>query len=134
MLKIAYTSLSLLLLLTLAGCSDMGSSVTITPGQVSFANQVQPLFNTYCVSCHNPGSAPTHGNLDLTSYATLMDTTGPSKPIHAPLIIPNQADSSYLYKRITGVIQPQMPLGGPYLSESQISIIEDWINQGAKNN
>jgi hypothetical protein len=24
-----------------------------------------------------------------------------------------------------------MPLGGPYLSPDQISLIEDWINQGA---
>ena len=125
--------MALLMLLILAGCSDMGDPVTTAPGgQISYASQIQPIFNQNC-GCHITGTFPK--NLHLNSYATLMAVPpDPNAPVDAPVVIPGQPDSSHLYLRLTGVEQPQMPFGGPYLSDDLLNTVYQWIEQGAQNN
>lgn len=121
-----------ILALVLSGCSDLGNQAptgTGGTGTVSYA-QVQNIFNSPCVQCHF-GSNPS-GGLSLTSYGSWQSATGP----HADsLIVPNQPEVSYLVLRITGQVQPQMPLNGPpYLMQGQIDVIVQWISEGAPNN
>lgn len=118
--------------LLLGSCSDQGNTVN---GSNNGGNlqptytQVLAIFQANCTtSCHS-GTAPT-GNLDLTTYAGLMDSIGP----HAPVITPFLPDSSYLVKRIRGIVTPPMPLIGSALQPSQIDSISDWIAAGALNN
>ena len=138
--KIVIILSSTLLLLALAGCEDLGDKVqpppsAPTPATISYAAQIQPIFNDNCTGCHNTGLASYHGNLNLQSYATLTDTEEPDAPLHAEiLVIPGEPESSFLIQRITGEIPPQMPLGGTPLSEDQINLIRDWIEQGVLNN
>ena len=94
--------------------------------QVSYTNQIQPIFNTNCTNCHVGGGAAT---LDLTSYDGVM-----SGGVSGLSIISGDNENSELYIRI---ILPEgaagsMPPNDP-LSQEEIDLIGEWINEGANN-
>ena len=98
---------------------------------VSFTNDVQPIFDQSCTSCH-----PSSGNLDLTSansYTQLVDVD--ASGYSGKRVIAGDADNSILFKKIdgSGAYGSNMPLGGS-LSSGQIATIKQWIEEGAKNN
>jgi Cytochrome c. len=99
---------------------------------VSFSNQIQPIFNSQCTGCHG-GT----GGLTITagvSYNNLVNVFAQSSCTSLKRVLPNDADNSVLYKKVSGTTcGNQMPQGGA-LSTSDIALIRDWINQGAKNN
>jgi len=110
---------------------DETSSNSETTEEVSFSQDVQPIFDAYCVSCHPPS-----GSLDLRpgySYNDIVNV--PASNYNGILVVPGDAEASVLYKKIdgSGAYGPNMPLGG-MLSSTQIAIIRNWINQGAPNN
>lgn len=120
-----------LMILAVWGCSDMGSEVTSLNQDnpdtlISYSADIQPIFNANCANCHTGGGSS--GNLRLDNYTLLMSTG-----IHAPVIVANQPDSSYLVKKIEGTAGDRMPLGG-FLSLSDSLIIRVWISQGAMDN
>ena len=92
------------------------------PDTVYFGNTILPLLVSNCAmpGCHN------HGELDLTSYASIMNS-GIVKPLH-----PN---TSKLVRVINGGGEEAMP-PSPYsaLTSDQINSIKTWIDQGAKFN
>ncbi len=94
---------------------------------VSFKDDVQPIFNARCVTCH--GDVGPEDGLSLTSYENVMagSNTG-------PVVIPGQPENSELVKRIKGISQPRMPFGQTPLTDQQIQLIESWVAQGAQNN
>jgi hypothetical protein len=114
------------------GCSDKGSnpvsSISPPPTQnVSFMNQVVPFFINYgCDGCHGD-----NGGLEVQSVTKLL-TGG----IHGPAIVAGNADSSLMVKKLSASppFGDRMPRGGPYLADSTIQILKQWINQGAKDN
>jgi hypothetical protein len=99
---------------------------------VSFSNQIQPIFNSQCTGCHG-GS----GGLTITasvSYNNLVNRNAESSCTSLKRVLPNDAANSVLYKKVSGTTcGSQMPQGGS-LSASDITLIRDWINQGANNN
>ncbi len=100
---------------------------TATPGgsaTVSYSQDVQPIFNQRCIMCHG-GSA----GLWLDSYERVM--AGSER---GPVVVPGEPEASELYRRITGVSQPSMPLGQPPLSQQEIETIRRWIAEGAPKN
>ena len=129
--------LSLLLLVVLAmasvvvGCGDddgeenggSGDGGNGDPGPVSYQDDVQPIFDNSCTVCH--GSS---GGLSLDSYADLM-AGGNS----GDAVVAEDADNSLLVQVIEGTVTPQMPPGGS-LSDSDISTIREWIDDGALDN
>ena len=92
--------------------------------QVDYNSQIQPIFNTNCITCHQYGGSAT---LNLTSYSGLMNGgwSGAS-------IIAGDHENSLLYQRINlpvstdGSMPPNVPL-----SQSEIDLIAQWIDQGA---
>ena len=52
------------------------------------------------------------------------------------LVIPSNANDSYLVKKLEGrqSVGARMPLGGEALDNIDLSNVKNWINQGAKNN
>lgn len=87
--------------------------------------QVNSILQQRCVMCHTGPQAA--GNLRLDSYAGVM--AGGSK---GPIVVPKSPEKSDLLRRIRGDSQPRMPLNGPpWLSESETSVIEQWIAAGA---
>ena len=124
------------IILIIAGCSsdedvvptggDNGNSL---PDTVFYAD-VQTIFGTAasagnCAlsSCHD-ATAPEQG-LNMTTYNTILAGSN-----SGAVVIPDSSSQSELYKRITGVSTPQMPLGGS-LSAAQIELIGKWIDDGA---
>lgn len=94
---------------------------------VSFANNVQPVFNQHCTNCHS-GSFPDY-NLRLDTYANVM-TGGQSGVV----VLAGNPNASILIQRLEGTLTPQMPYQQTPLPQSTIDLIRDWISQGASNN
>jgi hypothetical protein len=92
--------------------------------KTSTAEQALPILNQRCASCH--GAAQQMSGYDLrTREAALRGGT------RGAAIVPGKADESALVLRLTGDLQPAMPLGGK-LKDSEIAVIRQWINEGAK--
>jgi hypothetical protein len=115
----------------LTGCGDIGSGSgeNITgPQAVSYADDVRPILQANCVSCHSPGSFS--GELDLSSHAALMQG-GRSGDV----VVAGSSSTSLLVDKISSnAVGFRMPPFDPGLTQSDISIIEEWINDGAPDN
>jgi glucose/arabinose dehydrogenase/cytochrome c551/c552 len=93
------------------------------PAAIDFARDVQPIFREHCVGCHGPTQQ--FGGLRLDRRADAL--RGGSQTD----IGPGNAQGSRLYHRLIGTtFGTQMPPTGP-LSETQVEIIEHWIDEGA---
>ena len=88
---------------------------------VDYETEIQPIFNNNCGNCHIGNSS---GGVNLSSYQNVMDSD---------VIIPFDADDSELYDLITENNNggDDMPPGNAELSDTQIALIEAWINEGA---
>ncbi len=94
--------------------------------QISFNNQVRPILNKHCVSCH--GGVKQQGDLNLLFEHTAK---APAKSGNKA-IVDGSLSQSELYNRIThNDPELRMPLEKAPLSEDEISILEKWIKQGA---
>ena len=108
---------------------------------VSFSSQVQPILNTACISCHSgSGEGVTQTQLALDNYESVMRGTK-----LGPVVVPGSAVSSSLYLVINHLVDTkiQMPPHhdnklaqgeGKALTTEQITVIKNWIEQGANNN
>ena len=111
-------------------------TVSVSPAGVSFSGQIQPIFTNNCVSrgCHPGGGAP-FPLAQGQSYGNLVNAPATFSPCAVLRVKPFSADSSVLYRRVSGTsCGNQMPLGFPSLSPSDQNLIRSWINQGALNN
>lgn len=113
---------------------------------VSFSQNVQPVFNHYCavVGCHVPGN-PASG-LILTQGFAYEQLVGVPSMQHPDLkrVAPGDATYSYLHMKIVGSAPADADAGaitlmpaqatGSALTATQKSTIETWINQGAADN
>ena len=104
-------------------------TATVTPAtevasEVSFINDVMPIFESTCIKCH--GGEQTKEGLDLKSYESLMKGS-----FNGSVIEPGNAQNSYLVQQI---IKGEMPKRGGKLSDENIQTIIDWVNAGALNN
>ncbi len=130
----------ILFFLTFLGCI-IGTVILISScssnekNYVSYTQDIDPIFKTACISCHISETGE-NGNLNLSGYSTLM--AGDS--YNGPVVIPGDADHSLLYEAVSKPTEEQsrlsgrMPFGLNPLSTIQINQIEDWINEGAKDN
>lgn len=92
----------------------------------AYLKLVAPVFNKYCMSCHEGDAA--EGGLSLATHGELM-TGGDSGPV----IEVGDGENSYLIQLVRGDEQPVMPpdeMEGP--TEKEISQIVAWIDAGAK--
>ena len=96
-------------------------------GTVDFAGQIQPILRANCLECHSQDKRK--GGLSLTTYTDVLDG-GRSGAI----VRPGKSDGSLMFHRISGSIEPQMPLDELPLSESEVALIRLWIDQGARPN
>ena len=95
-------------------------------GKVDFARDVQPLFRTYCYSCHGPTVQNNNFRLDRRRDS-LPNRVG----ANGARVVPGNRAASRLYLRVTGQAGMQMPPTGA-LSPEQIRIVSAWIDQGAE--
>jgi len=117
------------LLFLLPACSD-----TEGLGEISYEEQIQGnIFNISClIGCHD---GTRRGGVELSSWSTLMEGGD-----NGDVIIPFNAEESRLVVSVEGgsnvgiPVEPMPPAGRSQLNLSEIRIIKDWIDQGAKDN
>ncbi len=91
-----------------------------TTAAVTYTGSIVPLLESYCLSCHNSGSAANlGGNIVLDTYASVKISA-----TNGQLLGSVKHASGY----------SQMPKGSTKLSDYQIARIEKWINDGIINN
>jgi hypothetical protein len=91
---------------------------------VDFAASIHPIFAAKCNPCHS-GDSPRAG-LSFASREALLKG-GRS----GPALVPGKASASLLIARVTGKTLPAMPMGGARLSDAEIKLLSDWIDQNA---
>lgn len=129
----------LLMAVAFAACSKSSpagpTSPSVSDTTVSFASQVQPIFTESCAvpGCHVTGGIAPMSLQVGKAYGDIVNV--PSiEQLPYIRVKPYDADSSYLYLKITGRAGTRMPLNKAPLDSSNIATIRTWINQGAKNN
>lgn len=105
---------------------------------MSFAANVQPIFDAQCVSCHDPGKQAQFTYLFLAApYSFYSLVNQPATQSSGIRVIPYDAAGSFLLSKTTGDGLPagvsRMPPGGPFLSDAEENLIRTWINMGALN-
>jgi hypothetical protein len=143
--------LSLTLASTLWGCgssanTDPGSSDSPTP-TATFTEVYSSIMSSSCTPCHASGGAGyTTGRLNMSSQAAAytslqQNAAGVSCGTSGlKLVVPGDAAMSVLFQKIDSANPPcgaQMPFGcagtKSCLTAAQVTEIENWINEGAKN-
>lgn len=102
------------------------------PAQISYKEDLLPIFRGRCFSCHQPGGEGfEQSGLDLTTYQGLMKGTK-----FGPMVIPGDPDASNLMWLLDWRATPalRMPHGKKQLSTCDRDTIRTWILQGAKDN
>jgi hypothetical protein len=112
-------SIVLFLFLITACSKSNGTSKSFSSNDctstISYKTDIQPIMNSYCTSCHQPGNAK--GGYELTTYSGVTSNT-------------NKVLASMLHNSGS---EP-MPDNGDQLSDDLLKKMYCWVNQGAKNN
>lgn len=125
-------ALSILMTAAVMGCRD-GGTAPPPPAQmpdndpVSFQNNIRPILVARgCDGCHGG-----NGGLYVQTVAQLLQGG-----THGPAVVPGNAAGSNLVRKLLDPppFGDRMPQGGPYLPDSVIQVIRDWVNQGALDN
>jgi hypothetical protein len=141
------TMVALLAVAALQGCAGNGDGLDsngnpITPGSggsggltADFQSIQDNVLTPICTKCHIGASAPQGLQLDAThSYAMLVGVPSAEQPA-VLRVAQGDPDSSYLIRKLTntgGISGVQMPADGPpYLPQSTIDVIRQWITNGA---
>lgn len=108
------------------------------PVDVSFAAQVQPIFDANCAGCHVGADPNPQGGLDLDSgqaWFSLVDVFSQGYPGFRR-VVPGEPDSSVLYQKLMGNpdFGDRMPRLQAPLPSRDISTIRVWIEEGAEDN
>jgi len=103
---------------------------TVDLANVSFMNNVLPIFEARCAQCHG-GERPEGGQrieegLILLSYDDVLTGSW-----NGPVIEPGSVEDSYLIEQI---VSGRMPKRGARVPPDEIEIIEAWVAAGAPNN
>jgi hypothetical protein len=94
--------------------------------QVSYADDIYPLFEEVCFPCHSPDEK-IDSELDMTSIEKLL--IGGEK--YGPSVIPGKPDESPLVKYCRGEYLPRMPEDDMPLIREELHSIRMWIAAGA---
>ena len=128
------------LLALVAGCSDFGDEPTDNGGPmeppaptVSFAADVQPIFDGQCVGCHGQDG---FAGLDLRAAGSHANLVGvPASESSLLLVEPDAPAQSWLYLKLTGQqnVGDFMPPTG-LLDATITEVVRTWIEEGALDN
>ncbi len=122
----ASLSLGRLVSRTVSGATGDEHPSSSSRSPVDYAIQVKPLLTRHCVSCH--GAAKPRGGLRLDTAAAALKG-GKSGAV----VLPGRGEESPLIAALRGEgTTERMPLKRPPLAEAEISLLQGWIDQGAK--
>jgi hypothetical protein len=86
-----------------------------------WSQQVQPLFDQYCVKCHGP--LEQHSGLELDSVAAVLRGAD-----GGAVMVPGKPEDSRLFQYLAAGSEPHMP-PGKQLTEAQQKSVQQWILQ-----
>jgi len=103
--------------------------VSCQQSDISFNDQIKPLLNDKCVSCH--GGVKKAGGLSLLYRDAAI---AKNKKSGKAAIVPGSAKNSELYKRIiSDDAEYMMPRNGDHLlSDDEVDLLKQWIDDGAR--
>ncbi|HZO55835.1 MAG TPA: c-type cytochrome domain-containing protein, partial [Bryobacteraceae bacterium] len=101
-------------------------SAALAAAAPSFSRDIRPILQKRCQGCHQPASKAS--DLDLTTFEAFQK--GGKR---GAAFVAGKPDESLALKYISGSIQPRMPLGEPELPAQEVTLIKEWILDGAKN-
>ena len=87
-----------------------------------FEQEIQPLLNERCVSCHG-GDSPQSG-LDLHSLASILRGGQ-----NGPVVQEGFSEKSILVRQLVNGVMPPQGVSAP-LNDAEIELIRDWIDEG----
>ncbi|HEU0064469.1 MAG TPA: DUF1549 domain-containing protein, partial [Flavisolibacter sp.] len=94
---------------------------------IDFNTEVKPIFNKKCIICH--GGVRQQSEFSLLFRTDAVGHTKSGKKA----IVPGDPDHSELIRRINSKDpEDRMPYHHPSLTDKEISILTEWIKQGAK--
>lgn len=123
------------------GISLLCIALTGCERQVSYAADVKPILDNYCIGCHSgSGEGEAASGLALDDYDSLMQGTKFGK-----VVVPGSSVSSSLYLVVAEKTDPKIHMPphhddslsegrGFALSRGNVETIATWIDQGAKDN
>ncbi len=128
--------------LVAAGCgkdSPAGPSGTTTTTTASFAAIQRDILTPSCESCHTDNGRSPAGGLNLKVGAAYPNLIGQASSAKAGAIrvVAGNPGGSYLVQKLEGaldIVGLRMPRVGAPLSDAQVAIIRQWIQEGALNN
>ncbi len=92
---------------------------------VDFLRDIQPVLTSKCLGCHSGANAQASLKLHTRSDLLQGGVSGSS-------IVPGDASSSLLVRKINGQQGMRMPPSGAPLAPETIALIRNWIDQGAR--
>jgi len=122
MKKLAFFGILLYVMLSTPACyydkeQELYPSMACDTASVSFSNDILPMMNTSCNSCHSTSSAL--GGIVLDNYGSVS----------------TQANNGKLYSSVAQINGASpMPKGGTKLDACKINKIRIWVAVGAPNN
>ena len=95
---------------------------------VDYLRQIKPVLAAHCYKCHGASQQKAGLRLDTAALALTGGRTGPA-------LKPGDSSASLLVQAISGTHAelPRMPFKNPPLADSQIALVKNWIDQGAKS-
>jgi mono/diheme cytochrome c family protein len=120
--------------------STTTTTTTTTTGP-TFSTQIQAqILTPACTSCHTDEGRTPSGGLNLkagAAHASLVGVASTGKP-GAIRVIAGNPSGSYLIQKLEGasdIVGLRMPRNGPpFLTDAQVALIRQWIQNGAPNN
>ncbi|HEV2492840.1 MAG TPA: DUF1553 domain-containing protein [Terriglobia bacterium] len=127
--------LGLLLSITLAWLMSATHGASVAPAEpsakpVDFNREIRPILSDTCFKCHGPDAQQRMAKLRLDETEGLFVDRGGYK-----VIVPGNAAQSRLYQKVSSKDPAfHMPpvWSGRTLTDKQIELIKEWIDQGAK--
>ena len=128
-------------LATACGSNSPSTPSAATAPTVTFSTQIQAqILNPACVPCHTDDGRTPSGGLNLktgSAHGQLVNIASGAKA-GAVRVIPGNPSGSYLVQKLEGaadIVGLRMPRNGPpYLTDAQVALIRQWIQNGAPNN
>jgi hypothetical protein len=105
--------------------------VPVLPGadvqlqSIDFAAEVHPILSAYCLECHSQDKRK--GGLSLATYEDVLDGGRSGAAVR-----PGNGAGSLIFHRLSGDIEPQMPLDELPLADEELAVLRLWIDQGAR--
>ncbi|WP_020527580.1 DUF1553 domain-containing protein [Flexithrix dorotheae] len=116
-----------LILIILLAVISFFTYETYFTSKISYNASIRPIFNKHCLKCH--GGVKKNGGFSLISQADAFGETESG----IPAIVPGNHQKSELYQRlIHHDPEIRMPQESAPLTEQEIELIAEWIDEGAE--